>query len=519
MRKTTLSSCVGLWSLHVALGLPALAPLFLALFYAPDYGLLRVPFASWFVFGLSGLALVLNGLALYLRIRLHKVGQEPTGLMTGPMRDDFPTVYGYEHLEQAEFLPLIQSLFGHVPDVRCIHVEPLPGGYGGSTTVLVRLRHALDVSPLPRSFVAKLGRRREMADEHDKFQRHVRWRLTRAATLLGYAEWEDWAGTAYEFVGMDPDNEIQNFYQFYQGHAAVELSELVEEIYARLDQAWYRDGEVRAVDLYQEYGLLSRKRQAIVEQVGELVDEDDPYRRNFTIVEEKLQPNSKPRFCSEMDVPWHDPVAFLRTWPRSTLVTPVHRSTAHGDLNARNVLIEIGEGGQKLTWFIDFSHTGNGLSQSRTEHLAREGIRRGGRPSAVDREKGHTLRDFCRLEADVKFILTRLCSESDLRLAAAFEGELLSQGMSMCDLGETSPHIKALRDRRFRKAWQIVREIRRLAVDYLVNADDWRPYGLSLLHATLPIVYYHSDQFEEATCERQQKRYALVSAGMLCGRL
>jgi hypothetical protein len=123
------------------------------------------------------------------------------------------------------------------------------------------------------------------------------------------------------------------------------------------------------------------------------------------------------------------------------------------------------------------------------------------------------------LEADVKFILTRLCSESDLRLAAAFEGGLLSQGMSMCDLGETSPHIEALRDRRFRKAWQVVREIRRLAVDYLVNADDWRPYRLSLLHATLPIVYYHSDQFEEATCERQQKRYALVSAGMLCGRL
>ena len=45
------------------------------------------------------------------------------------------------------------------------------------------------------------------------------------------------------------------------------------------------------------------------------------------------------------------------------------------------------------------------------------------------------------------------------------------------------------------------------------------PYYLSLLNATLPIVYYHPAQFENKVSEQQQKRYALISAGMLCSQL
>ncbi|HDQ70728.1 MAG TPA: hypothetical protein ENN19_01380 [Chloroflexi bacterium] len=512
MRKTILGSNVLSWGLHVVFALLALVPVLLALVYSADYDIFYVPFASWFVFGLSALILILDGLALCLRVRLHKASQLHAHLTQDPIRDEIPVIYGHKFLDMAEFLPIIQSLFGRLPDVRSIQLEPLPGGYGGSQTVLVKLQQKSDASMLPRSFVVKLGDRREMAGERDKFQRHVRWRLTRAATLLGYAEWEGWAGTAYEFVGIDPDYEIQSFYQFYRGHAAVEVSALVDETYARLDQAWYRRGKTHPMELYCEYSLLRKKQQSIVEHIGELVDEDDPYRRNFTVIEEKLQPHLKPRFCSEMDVPWHDPVAFLRTWPRSNRVVPIHRSTVHGDLNSRNVLVEIGAGGQKFTWFIDFSHTGNGLSQARTEERLREGI-------PVDGETGHTLRDFCRLEADVKFILTRLWDEGDLNLAVAFERELLKQGVTMKDWQAVSLHAEALRDRRFRKAWQVVRTIRSYAANYLGNTDDWRPYCLSLLHATLPIVYYHPDQFERTACERQQKRYALISAGMLCDLL
>jgi len=74
-------------------------------------------------------------------------------------------------------------------------------------------------------------------------------------------------------------------------------------------------------------------------------------------------------------------------------------------------------------------------------------------------------------------------------------------------------------DERFQKAWLVIGELRRRAAAYLVNPDDLRPYYFALLQSTLPIVYYHPDQFESRACERQQKRYALIAAGMLCHEL
>ncbi|MEA3339667.1 MAG: lipopolysaccharide kinase InaA family protein [Chloroflexota bacterium] len=515
MKRTILSEELT-WTLFIILALAITAtPVAVSLVYSSKYDFLYVPIASWFVFVLVGAALTLGGVASYwLWRRLCRTSQDLTDLTGQPLEDRIPAVCGHKHVDQAEFLTIIQVLFKRFPDVRYVQVKPLPGGYGGSTTVSVKLRREQSDAPLPRSFVIKLGDRREMAGEHEKFHEYVEWRLTRRnwPTFLGYAEWEEFAGIAYEFVGLDPDHEIRSFYQFYKGHATIEVSELIGGIYSHLGRAWYRNGRKDSTNLYHEYNLLSKKQRRIIEHVGEIVDEDDPYRRNFTVIGERIQPNLKPNFCSEMDIPWHDPVAFLRTWPSQNLTVPIFRSIVHGDLNARNVLVEIGREGHKHAWFIDFSHTGNGLSEARTKEASREG-------TPIDPDRGHTLRDFCRLEADVKFILTRLENKDDLGLAVAFEGELMDSRRELDDLPATPSLVEALTDERFQKAWQVVREIRRQAAKYLTSPGDLRPYYLSLLHATLPILYYHPDQFENETCERQQKRYALISAGMLCDKL
>ena len=502
----------------IAFALAAISPLLLAWFFPSGPGFFHVRFNAWFVYSLSGVLLLLDGIACWLWYQLRKTSRDLTDLAGQPLGEEIPAVYGHTHLARAEFLALIQILFRRPPDVKYVHVRPLPGGYGGSTTVLAQLQREQSTGPLPRSFVVKLGREREMADEHDKFQEYVQWRLNRAATFFRYAQWKDCAGIAYEFVGLDLDSEIQSFYQFYQGHAAVEVSELIKQIHTHLRQAWYRRGQKVPADLYQEYDLLNEKRELIIGHVGELVDEADPYRANFTAIEERLQPNLRPDFCPPLDhVGWYDPVAFLRTWLRRSLNVPIYRSVVHGDLHARNVLVEIGRDGHKRVWFIDFSHTGNGLSGHRT----REAIRRG---FPLSPNLGHTLRDFSRLEASVKFVLTRLEDDEDLRRAVAFEDALMSAretpGRSALDnLPAAPPPIEALGDERFQKAWRVVREIRCRAAAYLANADDLRPYYMSLLHATLATVYYHPDQFESEACERQQKRYALISAGMLCARL
>jgi len=176
------------------------------------------------------------------------------------------------------------------------------------------------------------------------------------------------------------------------------------------------------------------------------------------------------------------------------------------------VLIEIGRNDHKRPWFIDFSHSGNGLSAARTREAIREGV-------PIDPDRGHTLRDFARLEADVKCILTMLENADDLRRSVDFELALLNGGMSLHELPAKSSASEVLTEERFQKAWLAIREIRRQAARQLANPDDIRPYALSLLSATLPIVYYRPDQFESEACERQQKRYALLSAGMLCSQL
>jgi len=493
----------------IALALPTL----LTAAYTSKYGILFVPIASWFVLALTGFTLIASGLVCYCFWRYYRRAKRKLADLQGrPLDDEIPAIHGHKQLDRAEFLPLIQILFRRPTDVKHVHVKPLSGGRGGDTTVLVRRQRQEEESALLKSYVVKLGNKHEMADEHEKFVRYVQDYLPSAAHFFRYAEWDAFAGIAYEFVGLEPRHDIQSFYQFYNGRTPIEVSELIEEVYTHLTRAWYQNGRQEKTNLYDEYHLLHKKRETIIGHVGKLVADDDPYRANFTAIEERLQPNLRPAFASPTNVPWHDPVAFLRTWLRHTLNLPIRRSIVHGDLHAQNVLIEIGRNDHQRPWFIDFSHSGNGLSAARTREAIHAGV-------PIDPDRGHTLRDFARLEADVKCILTVLENADDLRQAVDFERALLNGGMSLHELPTKSPTTEVLLEERFQKAWLAIREIRRQAVSQLINPDDVRPYYLSLLSATLPIVYYRPDQFESEVCERQQKRYALLSAGMLCSQL
>jgi hypothetical protein len=109
--------------------------------------------------------------------------------------------------------------------------------------------------------------------------------------------------------------------------------------------------------------------------------------------------------------------------------------------------------------------------------------------------------------------------EDDLSLAAVFEQALMAQGLAPDGLPDAPLAIETLTDERFQKAWHVIKEIRLHAARYVLEKGDLRPFYFSLLHATLPVLYYHSDQFENERCERLQKRYALISAGMLCSQL
>lgn len=379
-------------------------------------------------------------------------------------------------------------------------------------TVLVGLQHDQSKSLESKSYVVKLGERGEMDGELARIEKHVKTTPMRAPIVFGYSPWESYAGTAYEFAQLEPDGAISSFHTVYSRPSG-QVVDLVAKVFHHLGGAWYEKGQVELVSLNDEYWLLAKKQPSIIAAIDAILEPKDSYRQNFAGAEGNLRPNLKPSFCPATVDDWHDPVAFLRNWRRSRPKVTVHRAVVHGDLNAQNILIEEGRSGDKGVWFIDFSHTGNGLSDERTRERQLDGVQ-------LDPERGHTLRDFCRLEADIKFILTKLKTPQDLQRAVAFEKELIRCGLDLYDLSvATLPSGFPIEDDQFRKAWQVIREIRGQAAVYLPNKNDLQPFYFSLLNATLPIVYYQSDQFANEVSEKLQKRYALLAAGMACAQI
>lgn len=462
--------------------------------HAADFGFFDVPVASWFVLGLVGFLLSVEGLAIFWRWKLAQARKSLVALQKQAVDlphiltvDDTPLVTGFQHLSRPEFLVIVQTMFRAPPPVKFVALSPLSGGYSGSNTLLAELTYKQNSVLLLRWYVLKLGPQFDILSEREKFDRYVREPLGRAARLTHYAKLNDVAGIAYQVAGLGLGDSVQSFAQLYRQQPPQSAATFINEIFLPLEQAWYQHGQIERVDPRHEYQLLLKKRSVILAQAARL----------------------DPPANAHRSAHWCNPVDFLQNWPDLTsLPLALHRATVHGDLNARNILFETGgQIGQPLPWFIDFSHTGNGLSSERAAAAARDHI-------VLPDDRGHTLRDFCRLEADVKFILTTLEDDRHLKLALEFEQELLLAGVS---LPEQPP--SALAAARFEKAWGVVRAIRHRAAAYLVDQADLRPYDWALLQATLPIVYYHSGQFAGTACEYRQKQYAFIAAGMLCNRL
>jgi Ternary complex associated domain 9 len=511
-RKLLRSDQIFWGTVGAAIGGVALAVLAILL-ATPRYELLAVPISAWYVLILCGLILALIGVAVRYRRLWRRADREVVLLNTQPPAELLPAVCGHSLLQAPEFVPLIQALFRPPPHVTHIQLEPLSGGHGGSITLEACLRDAESEEPLSQRFVVKLGNRAEVEGEVKNYHEFVSAALVGQEILYRQAVWGDHAAVAYKFVGLAPGDAIMTFDRFYSSaHSHAESVALVEQIYARLRGAWYRRGRIVTSDLFKEYGLLAEKRTQIGQAIAAIVEDGDPYRRTNLNRTESPWPTGRPAFCRQPDLPWYDPLAFLNEWREKSLTLPIHRATIHGDLNARNVLVEIAKDARKLPWFIDFSHTGNGLSVARRVATPAEG-------GADDLQHGPTLYDFCRLEADLKVLSTRLANPGDLEMAVQADAALLSYEGDWGDFPDSPPPSDAWADERFRKLWHVVAAIRRQAAGYLADPTDQRPYHLGLLRATLPAVYYQSEQFGGGECERQQKRFALLSAGMLCGRL
>jgi hypothetical protein len=113
--------------------------------------------------------------------------------------------------------------------------------------------------------------------------------------------------------------------------------------------------------------------------------------------------------------------------------------------------------------------------------------------------------DLARMEAIVKFEMIALESDADLQQILEFEKGLISAAA----LNEIPPIIYTGTNSAVRKAYEVIRLLRRHANTVTIFETDIVPYWLALLEWTLPVVVY-------VQISLWQKKYAAYSAALLC---
>ena len=150
-----------------------------------------------------------------------------------------------------------------------------------------------------------------------------------------------------------------------------------------------------------------------------------------------------------------------------------YTAVCHGDLNLRNVLVDELDN----LYVIDFSET---------------------RPR-------NAVSDFARLEAVLKFEMSRLDTAEDLRAMLEFEEGLTS----VTALDEPPPFRYRGDDPLAARAHAVITLLRRCADRVTLFERDVVPYWLAILEWTYSVVCYRQVSF-------RHKRYAACSAALIC---
>jgi len=342
-------------------------------------------------------------------------------------------------------------------DCRRISLAPLHGGYMSKTFRVVSY-DADGRRMLPT--VLKIGPQALTAREERANRQYVEtFILNNSTTILGGASSGDWAGLRYNFLGVTgPDSSLAWLREHYERRPVEEVLPLIDAVFTRILKPWYGQPRWEPVSLYQDHDprrLFPSLCDVAAQVLG--VSADSP-----------LLP------CPELGVDLPNPYHFLKyEFSRRHQSRLWYTSICHGDLNMQNILLDEREN----IYVIDFSET---------------------RPRNI-------VSDLARMEPIVKFEMVALEGDADLRRMLEFEKGLISAAA----LNETPPMIYTGTDPAVRKAYEVIRLLRRHANTVTIFETDIVPYWLALLEWTLPVVAY-------VQISPWQKKYAAYSAALLC---
>jgi hypothetical protein len=365
---------------------------------------------------------------------------------------------------------LVEKLF---PNCQEVKLGPRIKGFSGAMVFLAESRDKF--GSLQQPSVVKLGPFKKIQDEAENYDKYVKNFVGNAPELreLQYDKDDTRGGLRFSYARME--GEVSTFEDFFLTRKNDACWIIGKAFSKNVLGLCFQPRPLEKRCLYREdYRLGERDWSRIINAVeaSELLEvEGDDFAFGGQTYRNPLK-EAKEWFGLEEDNKnrWSEPF--------DTITTVVH-----GDLNSRNILIDDNDN----VFVIDFAKTG----------------------------PGHILKDFCKLEVEIKFCLTRLVTEADIKRAVDWEKRLL-----FAEGGKRQEDLRGLLtiaegDLGFDKATtDCIRQLRQEASDVtgpLLNGSPDQ-YYLGLLHYTLDTLRYEQ-------CDRNSKLYALISASLLCRAL
>lgn len=423
----------------------------------------------------------------------------------------------------------------------------LSGAYSGAKV----LQFYRPDSTVPN--VLKLSTTEEVENESEKYDTFVKKCDVPAPQKEKEPhQWGEFGGLEYKFAHGDFIYDYLPFIDYYKqalepidprqfAQRCENICEAITNIFTNLQRAWkWHEANRHFLNIFDQYYAITEKFDDIEYQFERLNNI-----RNFNpgLTEEQWTHYWNLLYLLTKKVKWNE-------WRKdSQHEMLISMKPIHGDLNARNIILGIEQKEPKKhqnTNFIDFSHTGNGLTRSRTHKIIHDlqlQKYRDEKLGVYSLEFGNIADDFFRLEANIKFTLTPLTNEEDWQCAWVLENILLKQELSLMSWDELvrgNVLINTAKDlefangsslaepdlwqqpelSKFKLMWSSVKSIRQ-ALSQLLSGGlgsprNMLPYHISLLKAGLTIIYWEDERFKNADL---QKLYIAMSSALLCEKL
>jgi hypothetical protein len=360
--------------------------------------------------------------------------------------------------EPAEWQPEWESIVRQLyADCRSVTLTPLHGGYMSKTFRAVAYdRDGRRTLPT----VLKIGSTALTAREEQANRQYVaRFILNNGTTVLGGARDGEWAGLRYNFLGVNgPESRLVWLREHYLSRPTSDVVARFETLLTRVLKPWYAQPKWEQVWLYRDHTPLRLFPSLL-----------DVAERDLGIGCESA------RFdCHELGLDLPNPFHFLKYeyQARAAQSRLWYTTVCHGDLNMQNVLVDEREN----LYVIDFSET---------------------RPR-------NAVSDFARIEPILKFEMTSIDSDDELRHLLEYEVGLTSVTRASQPLPfnyrGTNPGVA--------HAHAVIGLLRRCADTVTLFEEDMVPYWIALLEWTYASVCF-------VQLSDRQKRFAACSAALL----